>query len=480
MTVQRDKAAKYRSEVSRPVRLTLEAGLLRSEDRFFDYGCGRGADLAWINKFGYSAQGWDPAYHPDAPKTEAEIVNLGFVINVIEDPDERKATLKEAWSLASRALVVAVRIQSEKGEQSWEAYGDGWRTSWNTFQKLFSQQELRDYLASHLDVQPVSLAPGVVAAFRDPAERQQFLVEERARRLSGHLAPRRSDELFEQYQEELAPLTRFMEAHGRAPEPDEIPNGPQVLEQLGSIRRAVGVIRRVAGDKAWNEAREARTQDLQVHLAIERLSGLPKFSELPESLQRDIKAFFGSYKNAQAEAEGLLFNAGSTEEVNKACKQAECGKLTPEALYVHKSAVETLPSVLKAFEGCARVLLGEIEGDYLLKINRTKPKISYLIYPDFEKSPHPALKESWVVSLHELDEKFYSFSDRENPPILHRKETFVPNDHPSRDKFQRLTRQEEKWGLFDEPQKIGTQKGWEAKLNEKGVKLRGHRVERDK
>jgi DNA phosphorothioation-associated putative methyltransferase len=219
---------------------------------------------------------------------------------------------------------------------------------------------------------------------------------------------------------------------------------------------------------------------LRVHLAIERLSGLPKFSELPESLQRDIKAFFGSYKTAQEEAEELLFQAGSHEEVDKACKQAPCGKLTPEALYIHKSAVDTLPPILKVFEGCARVLLGEIEGEYLLKLNRTKPKISYLLYPDFEDNPHPALKESWVVSLHELDEKFYSFEERENPPILHRKETFVPEDHPSREKFARLTRQEEKWGLFDEPQKIGTRQGWENKMAEKGVRLRGHRLERRK
>ncbi|MFA9459507.1 DNA phosphorothioation-associated putative methyltransferase [Thiohalorhabdus methylotrophus] len=478
MTVQRERAAKFRGEVSRPARLVLETGLLREGDRFFDYGCGRGVDVHWISKLGFSAHGWDPAYAPDEAFIEAEIVNLGFVINVIEDPDERRETLRSAWELTQRALVVAVRLHSEKGEENWEPYRDGWLTAWKTFQKLFSQQELKDFVESTLGVQPVSLAPGIVLAFPDPADRQQFLQEGRSHRLAGQLAPRRSDELFEKYQTELESLTRFLEAHGRLPEPDEFSTGAQILEELGSIKKAAGIIRRVAGDEAWEEAREARTQDLLVHLGLERLSGLPKFSDLPVALQRDIKAFFGSYKKAQEEAEKLLFKAGSTEEVAKACKEAQCGKLTPEALYLHKSAVETLPPVLRIYEGCARVLLGDIEAEYLIKLNRTKPKISYLLYPEFEQDPHPALKESWVVSLHELSEKHYSFEERENPPILHRKETFIPESHPFWEKFARLTRQEEKWDLFDEPQAIGTRNGWAAKLEEKGAQLRGHRLVR--
>ena len=41
---------------------------------------------------------------------------------------------------------------------------------------------------------------------------------------------------------------------------------------------------------------------------------------------------------------------------------------------------------------------------------------------------------------------------RENPPILHRKETFLPADHPLHSKFARLTREEEKAGLPPVPQ----------------------------
>jgi hypothetical protein len=43
-------------------------------------------------------------------------------------------------------------------------------------------------------------------------------------------------------------------------------------------------------------------------------------------------------------------------------------------------------------------------------------------------------------------------------------------------KFARLTRQEERWGLYDNAASIGTQDTWERRLADKGVRLAGHRV----
>jgi hypothetical protein len=47
------------------------------------------------------ATGWDPNFRPDADIIEADVVNIGFVINVIEDIDERIEALQKAYSLAS-------------------------------------------------------------------------------------------------------------------------------------------------------------------------------------------------------------------------------------------------------------------------------------------------------------------------------------------------------------------------------------------
>jgi hypothetical protein len=54
----------------------------------------------------------------------------------------------------------------------------------------------------------------------------------------------------------------------------------------------------------------------------------------------------------------------------------------------------------------------------------------------------------------------WDYYNSENPPILHRKETFLPKEHPLYEKFARLTRQEEKHGLLDDTPTIGTRNGW--------------------
>jgi DNA phosphorothioation-associated putative methyltransferase len=164
--------------------------------------------------------------------------------------------------------------------------------------------------------------------------------------------------------------------------------------------------------------------------------------------------------------------------VNEACSSSPVGKLTPEALYVHESAVERLPPVLRVFEGCARAYIGRVEGANLMKLNRHEPKISYLSYPDFTDDPHPALAASLSVHLQTFRLKARNYSGYRNPPILHRKETFLPSDDPRFAKFARLTRIEEKHGLYDDVSRIGTREGWYAVLKAKGLRLNGHRVVR--
>jgi DNA phosphorothioation-associated putative methyltransferase len=106
------------------------------------------------------------------------------------------------------------------------------------------------------------------------------------------------------------------------------------------------------------------------------------------------------------------------------------------------------------------------------------PKVSYLAYPDFDSDPHPALAGALVVPLDGFDVKYWDYRDSDNPPILHRKEQFVPPDYPDRQKFARLTQQEEKHGLLDDTLRIGHRKEWAAAMASARVKLRGHRLVR--
>ncbi len=106
IVVLRHKTAIRRGDFSRPVKCLLRDGLLEKSLTFFDYGCGRGEDLELLASDGFACSGWDPAFCPDGVRSEADIVNLGFVINVIENPVERVQTLNGS----SEIFVGACRI----------------------------------------------------------------------------------------------------------------------------------------------------------------------------------------------------------------------------------------------------------------------------------------------------------------------------------------------------------------------------------
>ena len=82
----------------------MECGLLAETDTFFDFGCGLGTDVAGLRAMGMDASGWDPAFFPLETKRQAQVVNLGFVLNVIGKPAERVSVVREAWALANRAF----------------------------------------------------------------------------------------------------------------------------------------------------------------------------------------------------------------------------------------------------------------------------------------------------------------------------------------------------------------------------------------
>src|SRR5262249_437860 len=148
-------------------------------------------------------------------------------------------------------------------------------------------------------------------------------------------------------------------------------------------------------------------------------------SMLPMTLQRDMRVFFGGYPKACKEADELLFRAGNADAVDEACRRSPVGKLLPDAIYVHRNALEQLEPLLRVYEGCARAYLGEIEGANLVKLHRFSGKVSYLVYPDFEDDPHPCLLRSVKLSLRSRELECFDYANSSNPPVLHRKETFL-------------------------------------------------------
>lgn len=476
--VARHRTAKVRNDLSRPVRAALDAGLLSVQDSFLDYGCGRGDDLRLLSARGIEGDGWDPVHRPNGAKSPADVVNLGYVVNVIEDPLERSQALQEAWACARKLLVVAARLTLEAKDVRLRSFGDGGITSRGTFQKFYTQQELRDWLEENLGVPALAAAPGIFFILRDETL-YESLAAARFRRVSPPPRQRHGDQLYALHRELLQPLIQAYAERGRLPDASELAVAGETSAVFGSLARAFAVVRRATGDDQWRRIEEERRQDLLVYLSLAAFGRRPKFSALPRSLQLDVKALFGSYTQALKQADELLFSAGRPELVDDACRTAPCGKLTHDALYVHVAALDLLPAVLRVYEGCARACFGRMEGANIIKLGRGEPRISYLSYPLFEKDPHPALHTSLLVSLDDLHLSERDYSDSDNPPILHRKEEFVAPDHPLRARFAKLTAQEERADLYDNARTIGTRGGWQKVLQAKGLKLAGHRLVKD-
>jgi DNA phosphorothioation-associated putative methyltransferase len=479
LEIERHRAAIYRTDLSRPIKLAIEFEIINTKTTFFDYGCGHGTDVEKLAKMHVNSAGWDPYYKPDAPLTSADVVNLGYVLNVIEDTDERLESLENAWKLTQKVLIVAAQVLvSAPSSKNQVVYGDGIVTRHNTFQKYYEQAELKKYIDNTIKVDAVPVALGIYLVFRDEEDKENFRAEWYR---SGVIAPRiiLATKKFKNCKQELEPLINFYTQRGRLPVEGELePEAEEkILQEFVSIRRAFKVILQATDEAEWDAIAYRRSLDIQVYLALVQFEEKrPRLSELPEKIRHDIKAFFGSYRDACEVADEKLFSLGQPEIIKAACQKSNIGKLTPSALYVHITALGELEPLLRIYEGCASRVFGRPEETTIVKLHIKDPQISYLYYPDFDTDAHPELKAGLVIDLQTFKITRSDYSIRKNPPILHRKETFVTPKYPNYEEFAQLTQQEVEFGLFENKTEIGTRNGWQECLKEHRVEIKEHQV----
>jgi DNA phosphorothioation-associated putative methyltransferase len=101
--------------------------------------------------------------------------------------------------------------------------------------------------------------------------------------------------------------------------------------------------------------------------------------------------------------------------------------------------------------------------------------VSFLKYQDFDEEAHPALLHSVRVHLPSAAYAIRDYSSSENPPILHRKESFVDPLYQSYGAFAELTRQEAELGILSRPE-IGFKREWLHLLAERRLQVVGHQV----
>ena len=473
--IERHKAAIIRNTLSRPVRLALDLLLFDEETTFFDYGCGYGGDVERIAEAGYKSQGWDPYYCPDNQKTIADIVNLGYVINVIEDVNERREALLSAWELTNKVLIVSAQVLIDDRDRGVIAYGDGIITNRNTFQKYYEQEELKFYIDQVLEVDSIPISLGVYLVFRDEMNAQTF----RASRFHSRAkTPRLITKVrrFEDYEYLLKPLMEFYTERGRLPAKGELKNEIELKEEFRTFRQAFKVILQVTQEDDWDMITEKRRQELLLYLALSQFERRPKMRELALEVKQDIKALFGSYNSACIMADAMLYQVGNLEIVAQLCQKQTLGRKLKNSLLIHISALEKLEPLLRLYEGCASRTVGRLEQANVIQFSWRTPKITYLFYPDFDENPHPCLQTRMQIQLNNLRVHYSDYLEEENPPILHYKEKLVPLDYPLYQTFKKLTEKEEKLGLLDDYSQVNRLQGWFDCLHEKNVTLEGYEL----
>ena len=216
----------------------------------FDYGCGRGDDLRGLKENNITANGWDPYFLPEPELIEADIVNLGFVINVIEDIAERNEALEKAFSLCKEFLVVSAMLASED-KVFGKPYGDGYITQRGTFQKYFSQFSLKQYIEVTLNTEAIPVSPGVFYVFKDKLKEQDYLYSRQKSRRnllrtsilirSRKTTKEKRIEKYELHKDLLEPLWLQMIDLGREPFPEEVETEQDVKEIFGSLKKSFAI-----------------------------------------------------------------------------------------------------------------------------------------------------------------------------------------------------------------------------------------------
>ncbi|MFO0604550.1 MAG: DNA phosphorothioation-associated putative methyltransferase [Polyangiales bacterium] len=448
--VHRHRTALSRRALSTPMQALWRHGYLVAEHAILDYGCGRGDDLATLQSHGLRAEGWDPHFRPDGRREPADVVNLGFVLNVIEDPVERAEALTGAYRCARRVLAVAALIGGRTAFERYRLFGDGVLTSRGTFQKYFTHAELGAYIHDVLGREPVSVGPGLYFVFRADDDEQDFL-ERRQRSAAPPDAPApppraeparakppprtRSKQprapAAEPSEELVASFWQACVALGRLPREGEFAREPELAARAGSPGLVLRRLIERHGEAAWEDARRRRCGDLLVFLALNQFERRRSAGAATPRVRHDLREFWGGGARAEEEARKLLFSLRSPEAVASACAEAAAagvGHLAPgESLQLDARLVNDLPPALRVYLGCAGKLYGEAQDADMVKVHLGSSKVTLMTYDDYEGAAIPRLIERVKVDLRRQHVDFFQYGDAFEPQPLYGKSRFM---HP--------------------------------------------------
>ncbi|MDP5213388.1 DNA phosphorothioation-associated putative methyltransferase [Pseudoalteromonas tunicata] len=448
--IKRHLTAINRDRLSAPFQRLAKHGYLNGDYTILDYGCGLQDDLRELEAHGLDINGWDPVHFPDGQKKPSDIVNLGFVLNVIENQDERKEALLKAYQLAEKLLVVSVMLTNETRLEQFKPFKDGVITKWNTFQKYYSQSQIKEYIETILNQSSVTLGQGIIAIFKDKQLEEHHHLEKQYNSLDWqHITVRpkisakpqqTAPSLLEKHHSLLESFWQHCLHYGRIPSNDEFELSEQIRKHFSSHNKAFSISYDLFDFGQFEQAQQKRKDDLLVYFALSLFGKRQAKSHLPARLIRDIKNQFNSFNDALTQAQTLLFSVNQTQLIGQACYDAfeyfNIGELNDNHSYIFPATLlNKMPSIIRLYVGCATQLYGDLDAIDLIKVHMRSGKVTLLKYDNFNK-PLPLLTERIKIRLIDLDIDFFFYGDQFPYQPLYNRINFIACNDKSYKKQQ--------------------------------------------
>jgi len=334
-------------------------------------------------------------------------------------------------------------IANDSHIEKFTPYKDGVLTSRNTFQKYFSQTELQFFIENTLDENAISIGTGIFFIFKDTIDEQIFLSSRNKRHHNWQqitTQPLNNQEKFTQiYLENEQIFKDFWNTCltlGRIPANDEFSQSDEIKLLIGSHKKVFNYLNDFLSNNEFELAQHYRNDDLLVYFALSQFEKRKPYINLPEQLQRDVKAFFGNYLTATDIAHELLYSIADTKQIIDKCLQAHQSLpasvlLENHSLTFHKDFIELLPALLRVYVGCGNQLFGDLDDIQLIKIHFHSGKVSFMEYENFDNTPLPLLKGRVKVKLAQQAVHFFDASDEYVPQPLYFKSHYLTEDYPN-------------------------------------------------
>ena len=448
--IKRHKTALKRNNLSLPIRTALSKGLLTKKLSVFDYGCGQGDDIRHLTSIGYQCAGWDPYFSPKKPSSgNFDFVNLGFVLNTIEDRDERSKTLVNADAYAKKVLLVSCMLTTSNSDKLVRPYKDGFLTSSGTFQKYYGQSELKNYVEGVVNELSYAVGPGIFAVIKDPELLEEFeyircqtpanttLKQIHYLKTNPNKFEKTQAQLVSEYVSHKNIIHEFIKRHARAPDISEFAILAEKTINQKLFKFTVERIQETIEPSEFERLALNVKQQLLINFCMRKFYSMRTTFPLSYSLKKDIRFLFQSQKNLRQKADSLLLQLGQKDVMQteiEAAIQKELGVSIDQKFIFHQSKLPYLSLRLKLLVSLANLLSGDDDECEIYQIHDINQKVTKLYFYDYATSAAPKLQRRVKVTFSDNNTIYTNYSEKKDIRIMLLKTPFMQRHDPNFEK----------------------------------------------